>query len=132
MPLGAGAAAPPGAVAIARLFDCEIALVGSGAARTIADLAGKRVAAPAESVEAGRIVRRLFSAAGVAATFIDAAPGDGATAMRAGHADAYAKVSAALDLSEAPAGARLLAIPFRGAVRDQFLPAELGKSSFPR
>ena len=131
MPLGARATAPAGLVAIARLFDCEVALVGAGAARTIADLAGKRVAAPAASGEPGRMARRLFQAAGVAATFVDVAPGEGAAALRAGQADAYVVISAALTLSDAPEGARLLAIPYRGALRDHFLPAELGKATFP-
>lgn len=131
MPLGGRATAPVGLVAIARLFDCEVALIGAGAARTIADLAGKRVAAPAASGEAGRMARRLFQAAGVTATFVDVAPGEGAAALRAGQADAYVVISAALTLSDAPEGARLLAIPYRGALRDHFLPTELGKATFP-
>lgn len=135
MPVGAAANAPAsmneGRLAIARLFDCDIAVIGSGAARTLADLAGKRVAAPPATTPTGRIARRLFSAAGLAVTFVDAAPGAGARALRLRAADAYVVMSAALDLSDAPAGARILSVPYVGELREQFLPAEITKASFP-
>lgn len=138
MPVGAAAtsasaaAANEGKLAIARLFDCEIVVVGRAPARSIGDLAGKRVAAPPATLATGRIARRLFSAAGVAVSFVDAAPGAGAKALRLRAADAYVMVSPAPDLSDAPTGARILSAPYVGALREQFLPTELGKAAFPK
>lgn len=131
MPLAPGAQLPPGLVAIARLYDCEIALVGSAGMTSLADLDGKRVAAPPETSAAGRAARRLFAAAGVAARFVETGPEGGGADMRAGRAEGFAVVSPTPRIDDAPPGARLLAIPYRGAVRDQFLPVELGKAVFP-
>lgn len=131
MPLASGATLPPGLAAIARLYDCEIAVVGGAGMTSLADLDGKRVAAPPESSAAGRAARRLFAAAGVAARFVEAGPEGGGDALRTGRAEGFVVVSPAPRIEDAPAGARLLAIPYRGAVRDQFLPVELGKAVFP-
>lgn len=124
--------ATPGVVAITRLFDCEAAVVGGAGMATIGDLAGKRVAAPSESTEVGRAARRVFAAAGVHVTFLDAEGAEAAAAMRNGRADGFVAVAADPRLDDAPQGARLVAVPFAGPVREQFLPAELTKAEFPK
>ena len=130
MPM-AGAPAPKGLVAIARMFDCEIALIGAGGLRAIGDLAGKRVAVAPETTGAGRVARRLFAAAATSVVFVETTAEGAPAALREGRADAYVAVSPALRLDDAPAGAKALSVPYTGAVRDQFLPAELGRATFP-
>jgi hypothetical protein len=135
MPAPVGLSAMPaasGVVAITRLFDCEAVIVGGARTEDIGDLAGKRVAAAPESTEIGRAARRVFAAAGVRATFIDAVGAEAAAALRSGRADAYVAIAANPRLEDAPDGARLVSVPFTGAVRDQFLPAEISKARFPR
>jgi hypothetical protein len=119
-----------GRVAIARLFDCEIAVIGGADMRTIGDLAGKRVAAPALDSGAGATARRLFEAAGVGRVrFVETS--DPAGAMRSGQADGYVVLAPSPELADTPVGARLLATPYTGALREQFLPIEFQKSAFP-
>jgi hypothetical protein len=127
----AGAPAPKGLVAIARMFDCHVALIGGGGFRTLGDLAGKRVAVPPETTGAGRVARRLFAAAATPVVFVETEAGGEPAALREGRADAYVVASPSLRLDDAPAGTRLLSVPYTGAVRDQFLPAELGRATFP-
>lgn len=131
MPIGRPARAPQGVVAIARLYDCEVALVGSASMSSIADLAGKRVAVPPADTAAGRVARRVLAAAKVVAVLIDVPAGEGGAAMREGRADGFVVVSPTPRIDDAPQGARLLSVPYAGGLKDQFLPAELGKAAFP-
>ncbi|MBK9082931.1 MAG: hypothetical protein IPL88_13060 [Rhizobiales bacterium] len=128
-PLAADAGAS--AQAVARLYDAHVHIVTIGPARTVADLADKRVEIGPAGSQGALTAQRLFRDLGVAARLVEGPREEAMRKLGRGEADAVVVIGPRGGLAGAPKGASFVAIPFAPAIRQAFLPAELTKADYP-
>jgi len=128
-PLAADAGAS--AQAVARLYDAHVHVVTIGPARTIADLADKRVEIGPAGSQGALTAQKLFRDIGVAAKLAEGPREEAMRKLARGETDAVVVIGPRGGLPGAPKGASFVAIPFAASVRQAFLPAELTKADYP-
>lgn len=121
-------------VYVARLYHQEVHLITRGSIRFFAELEGGRVATAALGTPEEKTAQRLFQRAGLAVHLL---PMDMAEAVRL---LARGDIDAALVIGGKPmanmrslhvSGLHLVAIPYKGALQDDYYPARLTREDYP-